>query len=496
MRRSCIIIGAGLGGLAGAIRLQHSGWDVTVLEKNGRVGGRCSVLHAGGFTFDTGPTLLLMRDVFEELFRSAGRNLADYLDLVRVCPNYVVHFADGSSVELSGNLDRVAQSLEGIEAGAGEAFRRYLRDAGYKYRVARARFVERNFYHWYDFVTAANLYYLFSTNALRPLDRHARRYFRDPRLVAAFTFQAMYLGLSPHEAPAVYSLLPYTEITEGIWFPRGGMYRVAEALASLAVELGVRIETDAEVVSLETHNGRVRAVQLARGERREADVVISNADLPYAYDALVPADAQTWLGRQRRSRLRYGSSAFLLYLGLDREYARLNHHNVYLSADPKENFEAIFRHRELPRDPSFYTCVASKADRSLAPPGCDGLYVLVPVPAQCAGVCWPAERDRYRDLVLDRLEHAGIEDIRGHISFERIYTPDDFAADYNVKRGSAFGISHNFWQVGYLRPSNRATRLDNLYFIGASTQPGGGMPMVLIGSRLTVERIQRDWTHA
>jgi phytoene desaturase len=194
-------------------------------------------------------------------------------------------------------------------------------------------------------------------------------------------------------------------------------------------------------------------------------------------------------------RLSYGSSAFLLYLGLDCRYPQLNHHDVYLSGDVGANFDAIFRRLELPEDPSFYTCAPSRTDPTLAPPGHDAIYVLVPVPHLSVKVDWRRERDGFRERVYDRLEAAGLRDLRRHLRFERVYTPLDFASDYNLARGSAFGISHNFLQVGYMRPANKAPRLEGLYFVGASTQPGGGVPMVIIGSRLTAERIEGDRIH-
>src|SRR5579884_724211 len=290
MDRRAVIIGAGLGGLATAVRLRHAGWDVEILEKNDRPGGRCNQIREAGFTFDTGPTLLLMPDVLVDLFSSVGCNLTRYLDLIPVNPNYRLHWGDGASLEFTTNLDRMDEQLEAIEPGSARAFRRYLADAGYKYRVSRDRFVERNFNHWYEFATLTNLYYLLRTHTLRKLDRHAARYFRDPRLIAAFTFQAMYLGLAPSQAPSVYSLLPYTEMAEGIWFPRGGMYSLVEALQSLAVELGVEIETGVEVEALEAAGGRVRGVRLSGGAVRLADAVVSNVDLPYAYESLLPPD--------------------------------------------------------------------------------------------------------------------------------------------------------------------------------------------------------------
>lgn len=491
-----VVVGAGLGGLATAIRLRLLGWRVRIVEKNERIGGRYNIIERDGYTFDTGPTLLLMRDVLDALFTSAGRDLGDYLDLIRVDPNYRVHFAGGSSLEFSSDLARMEHDLEAIEHGAAAGLRRYLADAGYKYRIARERFVQRNFLHWYNFLTPTNLYYLLTTNTLRPLDRHAARYFRDPRLQAAFTFQTMYLGLASRDAPAIYSLLPYTELAEGIWFPRGGMYRVVEALRTLAEELGVCIETGAEVVRLPASGRRILGAELASGEFRPADVVVCNADLPYAYNALVPPERRASFTARKLRRLDYGSSAFLLYLGIDREYPELCHHNVYLSSDMATNFDALFRTHDLPDDPSLYVCAASRTDRSLAPEGGEALYVLVPAPRLSPRVCWREQRDTFRDLVYDRLERVALPGLRRHVVVEQVYTPRDFAADYNIVNGSAFGLSHGFTQVGYMRPANKARELDNLYFVGAATVPGGGVPMVILGSALTTERVQRDHCHA
>jgi len=489
MDRRAVIIGAGLGGLATAVRLRHAGWDVEILEKNDRPGGRCNQIREAGFTFDTGPTLLLMPDVLVDLFSSVGCNLTRYLDLIPVNPNYRLHWGDGASLEFTTNLDRMDEQLEAIEPGSARAFRRYLADAGYKYRVSRDRFVERNFNHWYEFATLTNLYYLLRTHTLRKLDRHAARYFRDPRLIAAFTFQAMYLGLAPSQAPSVYALLPYTELAEGIWFPRGGLYSIVTAMVTLAAEMGVRLRLNTEVTEMLIDGRRVRGVITGDGETVLGDVVVANADLPYVYRSLL--NASPW----RLRHLNHGSSAYLLYLGLDRSYPQLGHHTVFLSRDVRDNYAAIFRRRTLPADPSLYICAANRTDPALAPPGGNALYVLVPVPALDGSIDWQREGDCFRETVLGRLECLGLPDLRRRIVFERRYTPQDFVSDYHITRGSAFGISHTFSQVGYMRPANKARAFDNLYFAGASTVPGGGVPMVILGSRLTTQRIMHDVRH-
>lgn len=496
MSRNAVIVGGGLGGLATAARLQHDGWQVTVLEKNERVGGRCNVIRQDGFTFDMGPTLLLMPDVLRSLFASLGRELDDYLDLLRCHPNYRITFGDGSSVDITSDWDRMSPGLEAIEPGSTDALRRYLKDAGYKYRVSRERFVERNFRHLHEFATPTNLYYLLSTNTLTKLDKHVSDYFRDPRLALAFTFQTMYLGLAPRDAPSVYALLPYTEIEEGIWHPRGGMVKIAEALERVAIELGAVIETSANVSRIDAVGRRVRGVETEDGRFFPGDVVVTNADLPYAYANLVPSGRRGTFTDRKLRGLQYGSSAFLMYVGVDRSYPELVHHNAYLSADSEANFDAIFKGGVLPEDPSFYVGAAARTDPSMAPAGGDAIYVLVPAPALTGGVCWEREAEPFRERVLDKLEAVGLDDLRQHIVFERIFTPADFVRAYNTSHGNAFGISHGFWQVGYMRPANKARDLDNLYFVGASTVPGGGVPMVMLGSNLVAERVREDFGRA
>lgn len=487
-----IIVGAGVGGLAAAIRLQAAGHRVSVLEKNECVGGRLNLLEVEGYRFDTGPTLLLMKDVVEELFRAAGRDLRDYLDLQRMQTNYRIRFADGSVLDATPDADLMMEQLERFEQGAGARFGRFLQRAGRNYRVARARFVERNFYNFFQFVTPINLYYLLRTGALQPLFQQTRRYFEDERLRLAFTFQTMYLGNSPLDAPAIYSLLPYTELEEGIWYPRGGMYELARALARLAQELGAVIRTGCEVTGLRLARGRVTGVRTSAGEELEADLVVVNEDLPAAYQSLLPPEVRPEMSDRRLRRLTYTPGAYLLFLGMDRTYPDLLHHNVFLAADFRRNFAEIFAKKTLPLDPSLYIAAPARSDPTVAPSGCDSLYVLVPVPHLSVGIDWQRDEPAFRERVLQKLEALGVTDLRRHARVIRSLTPPEMGARYNLACGSAFGLSHDFRQVGFFRPANRARRVANLYFVGASTAPGTGIPMVMLGARMVSERIARE----
>ncbi len=488
-----VVIGAGAGGLATAIRLQASGHQVTVLERNATVGGRANTWESDGYRFDTGPSLLLMPDVYHELFRAAGRRLDDYLELLQITPNYRIRFDDGTCFDATPDAACLGHALDRIEPGAGGRLPAFMKDAGYKYAVARERFIGRNFTHLGQFATPRNLVELVRTGALRNLFTYAGRYFRDERLRLALTFQSMYLGISPLDAPAIYALLPYTELAEGIWFPRGGIYQLIVAMRRLAEELGVEVRTGAEVTGLNISGGRVRGVCLAGGSVTTADVVVANADLPYAYRALVPEALRPDFTDRKLAGMRYTASAYMLYLGVNRRYDGLLHHNVFLAGDFRANFASIFKTHTLPECPSLYVNAPARTDPSFAPPGCDALYVLVPVPhMQHGSIDWTRDEPAFRERVLDRLEALGMTQIRRHIIVQRAVTPVDWKQTYNLEYGSAFGLGHDFMQVGYMRPQNRAKRIRNLYFVGASTVPGTGVPLVIMGSRLVTERILRE----
>ena len=482
-----------MGSLAASTRLAAKGFEVEVFEKNAQVGGRMGRLEADGFTFDTGPSLLLMTDTYRELFRFAGRDLDDYVKLIPLDANYRVTFGDGDSLTIRRTLPELIKELERIEPGVTPRFYRFLEDACRKYRIGRSEFVERDFEGARDFFGLRNLKLLLRTRALNNYYRSVSRFFRTEKLRQAFSLQTMYLGLSPFEAPAVYSLLPYTEIAEdGLWFPEGGMYALVAAMERLAEELGVTFHLNSPVEEVVVTKGRASGVRVG-GEEIGADAVLVGADLPYAYRELLGGSADSDFRFRRREKLEYTASAYMLYLGLDRKLDHMLHHNFYLSERYRENFEAIFRDNRLPDDPSFYAVVATKTEPSLAPEGMEGLFVLVPVPHLGPNVDWEKEAPAFREKVYDLLERrCGIADIRERVVYEKVRTPLDWRDEYNLEEGAAFGIGHGILQVGYFRPPMVSKSVEGLYFVGASTRPGTGVPLVTIGARLVADRIGRE----
>lgn len=485
-RRSVVVIGAGIGGLAAALRLARRGYRVTVLERQAFPGGRAGVWRSEGFTFDTGPSLVLMLEVWRSLFDDLGRRLEDYLDLVQVDPNYRVSFPDGSTLEMTSRINRLIEEFERIEPGAGPKLLEYLAHTAKLYRGG-LRFIARGMHRLRAMLAGADLRMLAGAGALGDLQTLVGRFFKDERLRQALSFQSLYLGLSPYNALAIYSLLPYAEIGGGIFYPRGGMHQLPLALERLCGEFGVTIRYGADVRALERTDDRVTAAVLADGERVPADLVVANSDLPYTYATLL---GEPYPGIESK---RFSCSVVLLYLGVDREYPHLEHHNFVVPPDMRGACEDLFTHHRMPERPPYYVVASTRTDPQGAPPGSENLFVLVLAPSQhpdeARHIDWSVEGPRVEARTLDQLEAWGLTDLRRHIVTKRLVTPADYTADFGNLRGEAFGLSHNFAQIGWFRPHNRHARYENLYFVGQSTHPGCGLPMVLISAECLAERV-------
>lgn len=483
-----VIVGAGIGGLSAAARLAHQGFNVEVFERAEQPGGRAGKLEAKGFTFDLGPTLLLMPEVLKETFAAVGRKLEDYLELSRCDPNYQVHFRGGSSLTFTTDLVKMGEELERFEPGSFEQYLAFLSMGRKQYQTSLDRFVGRNFDSALSFFSPSNLSHVLGIRAHKKMYAEVSRYFDDERLRAALTFQTMYLGISPFDSPAVYGLLPFTELAMGIWFPKGGMNAIPRALERVGRELGARYHYRAPVrrIIVDPSSQRTRGVELEDGTRIDADLVVCNADLPWAYQHLLDPEVTRL---PRAAKLRYTSSAYMMYLGVRRRYDGLHHHNVMLGQGYRQSFSDIFDDFKVPDDPSFYVNAPAHTDPALAPPGKDSLYVLVPVPHQHPSLDWAVEGPKVRAKVFARLGELGFPNLEADLELERTITPDDWAGQLNLEHGAAFGLSHHFFQVGPFRPANVDPKVKNLFFVGASTQPGTGVPMVMLSARLVTERV-------
>jgi phytoene desaturase len=489
--QTVLVIGAGIGGMVAATHLAQHGLKVTVVEKNSHAGGRCDQITRQGHHFDTGPTLLVMPLLYEAEFRALGASMHEKLDLQRVDPTYHLVFDDGSQLALTSDMRSMQDQLEAFEPGSFQALQRYMDEGHRHYDLGIEKMVNHDFRKASDFFSLENLPLLYQ---LKPLVNHYRNmstYFEDPRLKAAFTFQDVYMGLSPFEAPATFSMMPYTELAHGVYYPRGGMYSVVKALMELATEAGVQFMFDAPVQRIDLRSGHARGVILTDGRHLEADVVLANADLPYVYDELLPDESLA----HSFSRKRFSCSVISFFWGLDKTYETLGPHTLFLADDYRENFERIIRDLGLPDNPCLYIHAPARLDPAMAPAGQDTLIAIVPVGHmnEAGDQNWAELRDEARKQVFRRLAVLGISDLESHIKFETTFTPLSWRKRYNLMKGSTHGLCHNLTQLGYFRPHNRHPHYHNLYFTGASTHPGTGMPTAMVSGRLSAQRILDDF---
>ncbi len=493
-----IIIGSGLGGMSTALRLQYLGFEVTVLEKQTRIGGRSNLIHEDGYRVDTGPTILVMRDSFDDFYTSIGQSFEERIQVKQLDPNYRIYFHDNTFLDLTGNMAELARNVEKLEPGSAEKVFEFLGDGARKYRLGMP-FVSRNYDRISDLANPIAGWRLFRTKAHQNLYQQVSTYFQDDRLRKAFSFHPMFLGLSPFDSLAMYSLISYADLALGMWYPIGGIYSIVEDMQRLAEEMGVEIRVNCPIDEILVLNNQVKGVRTADGEIINADLIVSNADLPYTYNHLLRKSNNLKRTKNRIRKMKISCSGFLLYLGINRIYPDLKHQGIYFSEDYTANLSAIFDRMELPEDPSFHINVPTKTDPSLAPHGHTIIYILAPMPNLRAGIDWQKASPLVCEQLITSLEKIVDNDIRQHIVWKRQYTPEDFESDYNAVDGTAFGsLSHNFFQTAYFRPHNHSNKIKGLYFVGQGTYPGIGMPMVMTSSRLTTERILKenpDLTH-
>lgn len=477
-----VVVGGGLGGLAVAVRLAHAGHNVQVFEQRQQLGGRIGTLHREGYRFDTGPTLLMMLEPLQRLFADAGKRTDDYLSLVRLKPSYRVFFGDGTTFDTSPIASEMVQQIEKYGEREVAGYLRLRSELSQLYQAVIPAFVEKNYRHIGDLLSPKQIALLLRHRLLTSGSRRIKQYVHHPHLQMLFTFQSLYLGLSPLKAPWVYSILTHLETNQGIWFPEDGIYKLVEAIVNLGSEFGVKYEAGVQVKRVIIEGGKARAVQLADKGIVAADWVILNTDVPQVYHQLLPETR--FSGRQWRN----SCSALMFYIGYQSDLPSLLHHNVHFCTNFEDNVRAIFDHKQVPLDPSFYSCVSRRTCSGDAPVGCENLYLLVPVP-NLSGEDASEQKDRILQGLLTRLQQDVRLD-RNKIQFVESFTPRDWES-MGLWQGAAFGLAHDFFQSTLFRPSNR-TPFPNVYLVGASTIPGNGIPMVLISAELTAQRMLQE----
>ena len=475
-----VVVGAGLAGLSCALRLAGAGRQVTVLEREAVPGGRAGVIEDQGYRFDTGPTVLTMPDLIHDAFAAVGEDMHSWLDLMPVEPLYRAYYPDGSQLDVHSDVDAMAAEIERVISPAEAAgYRRYVDFVSQLYRYEMRDFIDTNIDTPLDLLTE-NLAKLVAIGGFRKLTPKVRQYLNDPRTERLFSFQAMYAGLAPQDALAIYAIIAYMDSVAGVYFPKGGMHALPRALAGAAEKHGVEIRYSTEVDRVEMRGDRATAVHTVDGERIPADVVVLNPDLPVAYKQLLGRDP--WDVR----RLTYSPSCFLLLAGSSATYTKTAHHNIHFGRSWDKVFRELIDEKRLMSDPSILVTNPTHSDPSLAPDGKEIYYVLFPTPNLDADIDWRTTGPRYRDEVVRTLEERGYIGFGDAIEVEHVTTPLDWA-ERGMERGAPFAAAHSFQQTGPFRPSNLFG--ENVVFTGSGTQPGVGVPMVLVSGRLAAERV-------
>ena len=488
--RKVVVIGAGLGGLSAAISLATEGFQVELLEKNDKVGGKLNILSRDGFTFDLGPSILTMPHVFEALFSRAGKRMVDYVGIESVEPHWRNFFEDGTVVDLCADQDNQRRELEKLGPGVYADFQRFMAYAKKLGQETEAGYFAKGLDSLWELLKFYGPIRSFNFDVFRSMDQGVRRFISDQKLVDILNYFIKYVGSSPYDSPALMNLLPYIQYEYGLWYVKGGMYGLAQALEKLALELGVTIRLHAEVAAIERNDGEASGVRLQGGEFLAADLVVSNMEVIPAMEKLLHSPAAE-LNKMRR--FEPSCSGLVLHLGVDRQYPQLAHHNFFYSDHPREHFDAVFKSHRLSDDPTIYLVAPCKTDPAQAPDGCEVIKVLPHIPHIDPDK--PLSADDYwalRERVLSKLERMGLTDLRRHVVCEEYWTPPDIQARYYSNQGSIYGVvADRFKNLGFKAPQ-RSRELSNLYFVGGSVNPGGGMPMVVLSGQLVRDKILAD----
>lgn len=493
-----VIIGSGFAGLSAASFMAKEGWDVTVLEKHNMPGGRARKFSEEGFTFDMGPSWYWMPDVFERYFNCFGKKVADYYFLKRLSPSYRVYYGDGP-VNIPSCYEELKALFESLEKGAAKNLDTFLAEAAYKYEVGINKLVHKPGRSLNEFIDLDLAKGVLKLDVFTSMKKHISKYFKHPKLVQLMEFPVLFLGALPQNIPALYSLMNYADIKLGTWYPQGGMYAVVDAMHKLAKELGVKFYFDCEAISIEVKDFKasgVKAQLMGNGKRSavnyfDADVIIGAADYHFVESELLPANCRTYSEAYWNKRI-MAPSCLLYYVGLNKKLKNILHHSLFFDVDFDKHGKEIYDHPQWPGEPLFYVSATSVTDETVAPPGCENLFFLIPVAAGLKGDT--AElRDEYFNKIIRRFEKHTGEKITDNIIFKKTYSVSDFVNDYNAYKGNAYGLANTLMQTAILKPSVKSKKVKNLFYTGQLTVPGPGVPPSLISGEVVAKEIIKDF---
>lgn len=495
MAKKVIVIGGGIAGLTSAVRLQYDGYDVTLYEQLDRLGGKMNRITGKGFTFDLGPTIVMMPHIYHEVLSYTGVDPKDYIDFMALDPMYQITFADGEKLDATTDLNRMMVDLEARGEGTADGFLRYLNDTYAKYIVAKDHFIEKSFRSWRDFYNPTTLWNALKLKTFDSAHHTIAKYIKDQKIQNMLSFQTLYIGISPHKGPSIYTIIPMIETLYGVHYARGGgMYAYVEALERRFRELGGKVELNSAVEEVLFEKQKAIGVKL-KGEDIMADAVVVNADFPRAMNTLIKdPKVKGKYTEEKIAKMAYSCSVFLIYIGLDKKVPDLRVHNLYFGSDFEDNLSDIFS-GSIPKDPAYYIYSPSRIDDTVAPEGHEGIYVLVPVPELKTGTFeWTNEvKQSFKEKIYAKMKkNPGMEDFDQHIVFEKLMTPPDFSEKMGVHYGATFGLAPTLLQSNYFRPKNVHPYGKNLYFAGSSVHPGAGVPIAITSGKLVHRELKKD----
>jgi phytoene desaturase len=488
MAKKAIVIGAGFSGLSAATHLADKGWDVTLLEKHNQTGGRARMMEKDGFRFDMGPSWYWMPDVFETYFGWFGKKVSDYYELVRLDPSYSVFLEGNERVDLPADYQEFRQLCESLEPGVGPKLDKFLKQAAYKYKVGINEFVYKPSLSLTEFADPRLLLEVFRLDLLKSMSAHVRKFFKDERLIKIMEFPVLFLGGTAQTIPALYSLMNYADIKLGTWYPKGGMHKIAEGMTAVAIEKGVKIQLNTPVRQLEVKGRKITAVVTDKGTFT-ADVIINSGDYHHCETALLPAAFRSYSDDYWNSRV-MAPSSLLYYLGTNKRLKNLLHHNLFFDEDFNRHAAEIYDTPRWPERPLFYASVPSLTDPTVAPEGCENVFLLIPIAPGMPDT--PEIREKYYNIVMERLEQRTGQEIRSHVVVKETFAYQDFVSEYHSFKGNAYGLANTLMQTAILKPSLRSKKVSNLFYTGQLTVPGPGVPPSLISGRVVAQVVERE----
>lgn len=487
MSKKVIVIGSGFAGISAASNLAAQGYQVTILEKNAVPGGRARKFTTEGYTFDMGPSWYWMPDVFDNYFASFGKKTADYYNLVRLNPSYAVFFGKDDVMEVPATLDGLGALFESYEKGSSQKLGQFLEEAKYKYEVGMNEFVHKPGHSIMEFADFRVLSSLFRLQMFQSMASYVRKLFKNEKLIQLLEFPVLFLGATPENTPALYSLMNYADMSLGTWYPKGGMHKIIEGMLTLAKELGVEIRLNQEVKTIKVHHGKASKV-ITQDAEYETDVVVGGADYHHIEQDLLNREHRRYSENYWNKRT-MAPSSLLFYLGVNKKLKNLHHHNLFFDEDFNQHAHEIYENPKWPGKPLFYACVPSLTDNTVAPEGCENLFLLIPLAPDLEDT--ETMREKYYHIIMDRLENLTGQEIRKYVNYKRSYAHSDFKKDYHAYKGNAYGLANTLMQTAFLKPKMRSNKVENLFYTGQLTTPGPGVPPSLISGQVVAKEISK-----